>query len=90
MVATKRLGRVTGRVEASGQTSTFGMPPQSCGGQALAPTLPSVGREPTERTRLHRKRWLGIARKTFCPAIAAVMTTPQPLCREENAMAAAA
>jgi len=38
----------------------------------------------TNRTRLHRERWLRIAREASCPAIAVVMTTPEPLCRERN------
>jgi len=39
----------------------------------------------TNRTRLHRERWLGIAREASCPAIAVVMTTPDSICRERNA-----
>jgi predicted kinase len=39
----------------------------------------------TNRTRLHRERWLRIARTALCSAIAVVMTTPEALCRERNA-----
>jgi protein phosphatase len=39
----------------------------------------------TNRTRLHRERWLRIAREASCPAIAVVMLTPEWLCRERNA-----
>ncbi len=39
----------------------------------------------TNRTRAHRERWLQIAREASCPAVAVVMTTPKPLCRERNA-----
>jgi protein phosphatase len=39
----------------------------------------------TNRTRLHRERWLRIAHEASCPAIAVVMTTPERLCRERNA-----
>src|SRR5271155_560947 len=38
----------------------------------------------TNRTRLHRERWLRFARQASCPAIAVVMTTPESLCRERN------
>jgi predicted kinase len=39
----------------------------------------------TNRTRAHRERWLQIARRHSCPAVAVVMTTPHALCRERNA-----
>jgi len=39
----------------------------------------------TNRTRAHRERWLHIARRQSCPAIAVVITTPHTLCRERNA-----
>ena len=39
----------------------------------------------TNRTRAHRERWLQIARETSRSAIAVVMTTAEPLCREGNA-----
>ncbi len=39
----------------------------------------------TNRTRLHRERWLRIACEASCPAIAVVMTTPEARCRERNA-----
>src|SRR5580704_14899545 len=39
----------------------------------------------TNRTRAHRERWLQIAREVSCPAVAVVMATPVPLCRERNA-----
>jgi predicted kinase len=39
----------------------------------------------TNRTRVHRQRWLEIAREASCDAVAVVMTTPAPLCRERNA-----
>jgi protein phosphatase len=39
----------------------------------------------TNRTRVHRERWLQIAREESCPAVAVVMTTPEALCRERNA-----
>jgi protein phosphatase len=39
----------------------------------------------TNRTRVHRERWLRIAREASSPAIAVVMTTPEPVCRERNA-----
>jgi len=38
----------------------------------------------TNRTRVHRERWLAIARHASCPAIAVMMTTPEALCRERN------
>src|SRR5258707_14619150 len=38
----------------------------------------------TNRTRVHRERWLDIAREQSSPAIAVVMTTPRELCRERN------
>jgi protein phosphatase len=39
----------------------------------------------TNRTRLHRGRWLRIAREASCFAVAVVMTAPEWLCRERNA-----
>ena len=39
----------------------------------------------TNRTRMHRERWLQIAREASCPAVVVVMTTPDALCRERNA-----
>jgi predicted kinase len=39
----------------------------------------------TNRTRAHRERWLRIARQASCAAVAVVMTTPEPLCRDRNA-----
>ncbi len=40
----------------------------------------------TNRTRAHRERWLQVARKASCPAVAVVMTTPEALCRQRNAL----
>src|SRR5580700_2410166 len=40
----------------------------------------------TNRSRAHRERWLQIARKAECPAVAVVMTTSEALCRDRNAM----
>jgi predicted kinase len=39
----------------------------------------------TNRTRAHRKRWLGIARETACPAVAVQMDATAEECRERNA-----
>jgi protein phosphatase len=39
----------------------------------------------TNRTRVHRERWLQIAREASYPAIAVVMTTTEALCRKRNA-----
>jgi predicted kinase len=39
----------------------------------------------TNRTRVHRRRWLRIASEASCPAIAVVMTTSEALCRQRNA-----
>ncbi len=39
----------------------------------------------TNRSCAHRQRWLQIAREASRSAIAVVMTTPAPLCRERNA-----
>jgi predicted kinase len=38
----------------------------------------------TNRTRAHRERWIEIARRASCPAVAVVMTTPESVCRERN------
>jgi predicted kinase len=39
----------------------------------------------TNRTSVHRERWLRIAREASCPAVAVVMTTSEALCRKRNA-----
>lgn len=38
----------------------------------------------TNRTRIHRERWLRIAREEGCQATALVLTTPEHVCRERN------
>ncbi len=40
----------------------------------------------TNRTRVHRERWLSLAREEGCPAIAVVMTTSEDVCRWRNSM----
>jgi predicted kinase len=39
----------------------------------------------TNRTRVHRERWIRIAREAGVPAVAVVMSTPENVCRERNA-----
>jgi predicted kinase len=39
----------------------------------------------TNRTRVHRKRWLDLAREAGCPAVAVLMAATVDECRERNA-----
>lgn len=44
----------------------------------------------TNRTRVHRERWVRIAREEMCPAIALVFKTGNDLCRVRNSQRAGA
>ena len=38
----------------------------------------------TNRTRVHRERWIRIAHEASLPAVAIVMSTPENVCHERN------